>query len=60
MAQAVSRRPLTTEARFRAWVSLCGISGGQRGIGTGFLRVVPFSNANIIPPGLCMIVSSGE
>jgi hypothetical protein len=30
MAQAVSRRPLTTEAR------PCGICGGQSGTGTGF------------------------
>jgi hypothetical protein len=36
MAQAVSRRPLTTEARFRSRVSPCGICGGQRGTGTGF------------------------
>jgi hypothetical protein len=32
MAQAVSRRPLTAEAR----VSPRGICGGQSGIGTGF------------------------
>jgi hypothetical protein len=32
MAQAVSRRPLTAEAR----VSPCGICGGQNGTGTGF------------------------
>jgi hypothetical protein len=36
MAQAVSRRPLTAEARVRSWVSPCGISGGQSGTGTGF------------------------
>ena len=32
MAQAVSRRPLTAEARFGP----CGICGGQSGTGTGF------------------------
>jgi hypothetical protein len=36
MAQAVSRRPPTTEARVRSRVSLCGICGGQSGTGTGF------------------------
>jgi hypothetical protein len=36
MAQAVSPRPPTAEARFRSRVSPCGISGGQSGIGTGF------------------------
>jgi hypothetical protein len=36
MAQAVSRRPVTTEARVRFPVSPCGICGGQSGTGTGF------------------------
>jgi hypothetical protein len=36
MAQAVSRRPLTAEARVRSRVSTCGICGGQSGTGTGF------------------------
>jgi hypothetical protein len=36
MAQAVSRRPVTTEARVRSPVSPCGIFGGQIGTGTGF------------------------
>jgi hypothetical protein len=36
MAQAVSRRPLTAEARFRSRVGPCGICGGQSGTGTGF------------------------
>jgi hypothetical protein len=36
MAQAVSRRPPTAEARVRSRVSLCGICGGQSGTGTGF------------------------
>jgi hypothetical protein len=33
MAQAVSRRPLTAEARFRSSFNPCGIFGGQNGIG---------------------------
>jgi hypothetical protein len=36
MAQAVSRRSLTVEARFRAPVSPRGICAGQSGTGTGF------------------------
>jgi hypothetical protein len=36
MAQAVSRRPLTAEARVRSRVSPCGICGGQSGTRTGF------------------------
>jgi hypothetical protein len=36
MAQAVSRRPLTAEARVRGRLDPCGICGGQSGIGTGF------------------------
>jgi hypothetical protein len=36
MAQAVSNRLLTAEARFRSQVSPCGVFGGQSGTGTGF------------------------
>jgi hypothetical protein len=36
MAQVVSRRPLTAEARVRARVNARGICGGQSGTGTGF------------------------
>jgi hypothetical protein len=48
IAQVVSRRPLTTEAR----VSPCGIYGGQSVTGTGFPRVIRFSPVNFIPPVL--------
>jgi hypothetical protein len=36
MAQVVSHRPLTAEARVRDRVNPCGICGGQSGKGTGF------------------------
>jgi hypothetical protein len=36
MAQAVSRRPLSAEARVLSRVSQCEICGGQSGTGTGF------------------------
>jgi hypothetical protein len=36
MAQVVSRRPLTAEARFRAEVNPCVICDGQSGTGTDF------------------------
>jgi len=36
MAQAVSRRPVATEARIRSLVSPCEIDGGQNGTGIGF------------------------
>jgi hypothetical protein len=36
MAQVVSRRPLTAEARVSAWFNPCGIYGGKSGTGTGF------------------------
>jgi hypothetical protein len=45
MAPAVSRQPLTAEARVRSRVSLCGICGGQSGTWTGFspsTSVFPF------------------
>jgi hypothetical protein len=47
MAQAVSRWPLTVEARVRARVNPCEIYGGQSGTWTGFLRVLWFSPVNM-------------
>jgi hypothetical protein len=53
MAQAVSRRSVTAEARVRSRVSPCEICGGQSGTGTGFFpRVLQFSPGNFVPPVL--------
>jgi hypothetical protein len=49
MAQAVSRWPLTAEARVRARVNPCGICGGQSGTDR-FSPSTSVSPANIIPP----------
>jgi hypothetical protein len=51
-AQAVSRRPLTAEARVRSRGHPCAICGGQSGTGTGFSLVLRFSPVNFIPPVL--------
>jgi hypothetical protein len=51
MAQAVSRRPPTAEARVLARLSPYGICGGQ-GLGQIFPRVFRFSPVNFIPPVL--------
>jgi hypothetical protein len=50
IAQAVSRRLPTAAARVRAQVRSCGICGGQRGTGIGFLRVLRFPLPVLIPP----------
>ena len=51
MAQAVSRRRLTAEARVQSRVSQCGVCGGQSGTGTGF------SPSNLVFP--CQFHSTG-
>jgi hypothetical protein len=52
MAQAVSRRSLTTEAWVRNLVSKCGTCGGKIGNWTCFLLILLFVPVNIIPPWL--------
>jgi hypothetical protein len=52
IAQAVSRRPLTAEARVRSRVSPCEICGGQSGTGTGFSPSCRVSPVNFIPLAL--------
>jgi hypothetical protein len=52
MAQVVSRRPLTAEARFRAEVNPCVICGGQSVTGTGFSPSSSVSPVDIIPSSL--------
>jgi hypothetical protein len=50
IAQAVNRRLPSGAARVRAQVRSCGICGGQRGTGAGFLRVLRFPLPILIPP----------
>jgi hypothetical protein len=50
IVQAVSRRLPTAAARVRAPLWLCGIRGGQRGAGAGFLRVLRRPLPILIPP----------
>jgi hypothetical protein len=51
MAQAVSRRPPTAEARVRSRVSVCGICGGQS------VTVTDFSPSTSVLP--CQFHSTG-
>jgi hypothetical protein len=52
MAQAISRRPSTAEARVRPRVSPCGICGEKVTLGEIFSQVRLFSSVSIIPPVL--------
>jgi hypothetical protein len=56
MAQAVSCWHLSAEARVHAWVSPCGICGGQIGTGTGFSLAFQFSSGSIIPLWLSILI----
>jgi hypothetical protein len=56
MAQAVSRRPLTTKTRVRARVSPFGICGGESDTGTGFSPSFSSYCVNIIPPWLSILM----
>jgi hypothetical protein len=60
MAQVVSRRSLTAEARVRTRVNSCEICGGQSGTGTGFSPSSSVFPVNVILPSLSKLISSGE
>jgi hypothetical protein len=51
MAQAVSQRPLTTEAQVRACVNPCGIYGGQSGTRQFFSEFFGFRLSISFHPG---------
>jgi hypothetical protein len=53
MAQVVSRRPVTAEARVRAQM---GFVVGKVALGQVFLRVLRFSCQYIIPPSLTKLI----
>jgi hypothetical protein len=60
LAQAVSRRLLTAEARVRVRGKLFGMSGGQNGTGAGFFGVLMFPltyNPVIVPQSSLSSVS---
>jgi hypothetical protein len=59
MAQAVSRRPLTVEARVRSRVSPYEICGGQSGTGTGFSPITSVFPCQFNSTGAPLIVNLG-
>ena len=52
MAQAVSRQPVTAEARVRYRASRCGFVADKVALGQVFPRIFRFSAVSIIPPVL--------
>jgi hypothetical protein len=60
MAQAVSHRPLASEAQVRARFSPFGIYIRQSGTGTDFSPRFRSSHANIILPNLHAHISLGD
>ena len=60
MAQAVSRRPFTAEARIRSRVSPCEICGGQSGNGTGFSPSTSVFPCQFHSTGAPLIVKLGK
>jgi hypothetical protein len=61
MAQVISCRPVTADARVHARVNPCAICGGQSGTEIGFSPSSSvFPCQYIIPPSLSKLISSGE
>jgi hypothetical protein len=60
MAQVVSRRPLTAEARVCPGSIHVGFVVDKVALGQVFLQVLRFSPVNIIPPSFSKLISSGE
>jgi hypothetical protein len=56
MAQVVSRRPLTAEARVRSRSIHVWFVVDKVALGEVFLRVIRFSPVNIIPPSLSKLI----
>jgi hypothetical protein len=56
LSQAVTSRPLTTEALVRALVNLCGIYGRQSVPVTGLSRSSSVFPVSIIPPWLFILI----